>query len=201
MSNALLLGRGIVARNQDRLTRTPLLLLLQLLTVLRVSPRREDSTAITRLHPSFTKGQFLEPAQDPPSRFTLMAHLQQWERKSVVNLLSSKSAPSTAGAGAEEATSTSIAAVRLRLAPASPPLGEPAGAAEAAPVARVEGDRTRYPSRDPLAPPGLPCCGPGRGASSLRDEDLRFVAGKNCGGGRSREASGHGGREGNAART
>ena len=66
MSNALLLGRGIVARNQDRLTRTPLLLLLQMLTVLRVSPRREDSTAITRLHPSFTKGQFLEPAQDPP---------------------------------------------------------------------------------------------------------------------------------------
>jgi hypothetical protein len=102
-----------------------------------------------------------------------------------VNLLSSKSAPSTAGAGAEEATSTSIAAVRLRLAPASPPLCEPAGAAEAATVARVEGDRTRYPSRDPLAPLGLPCCAPGRGASSFRDEGLRFLAGKNCGGGRS----------------
>jgi hypothetical protein len=70
MSNALLLGRGIVVRNQERLTRTPLLLLLQLLMVLRVIRQRGNSTAITRLHPSFAKEQFLEPAQDPPSRFT-----------------------------------------------------------------------------------------------------------------------------------
>lgn len=117
--------------------------------------------------------------------YTRMAHLQQWDRKSVVNLLSSKSASSsTASAvGTEEPTSTSIAADRLRLAPASPPLGEPAGATEAATVARVEGERTRYPSRDPFAPPGLPCCDPGRGGSSLRDGALRFLAGKNCAGG------------------
>lgn len=102
-----------------------------------------------------------------------------------MNLLSSKSAPSPA-AGAEDATSTSIAAERLRLALASPPLGEAAGAAEAATVAWVEGDRTRYPSREPLAPLGLPCCDPSRGGSSLREEGLGFLAGKNCGGGRSR---------------
>lgn len=113
---------------------------------------------------------------------TRAAHLQQWDRKSIVNLLSSKSAPSPAASavGAEEPTSTSIAADRLRLAPASPPLGEPVGAAT---VARVEGERTRYPSRDPLAPLGLPCCDPGRGGSSLRDDGLRFLAGKYCGGG------------------
>lgn len=112
---------------------------------------------------------------------TVRAHLQEWDKKSAVLLLRSKSAPSPAAAAteAEEPTSTSIAAERLRLAPGSPPLGEPTGTTDAAATARLQGERTRYPSRDPLAPPGLSCCVPGRGDSPFRDEGLCFLAGKN----------------------
>jgi hypothetical protein len=120
-----------------------------------------------------------------------------------VLLLRSKSAPSptTATTGAEEPTSTSIAAERLRLAHGSPPLGEPTGTADAAAAARVEGERTRYPSRDPLVPPGLSCCVPGRGDSSLRDEGLRFLAVKNYGGAGSRGELALGGEEANGRGT
>jgi hypothetical protein len=99
----------------------------------------------------------------------------------MVNFLNSMSATLSpaAGAGAEDPISTSIAAERLRLAPASPPLGDPAGAAAAA-AATVEGDLTWNGSRDPFAQPGLQCCDPGEGPS-LRDGGLRFLAGKNCG--------------------
>jgi hypothetical protein len=99
----------------------------------------------------------------------------------MVNFLNSMSATSSpaAAAGADDPTSTSIAAERLRLAPASSPLGDPAGAA-AASAGTVEGDLTRKGSRDPFAPPGLQCCDPDEGPS-LRDGGLRFLAGKNCG--------------------
>lgn len=101
----------------------------------------------------------------------------------MVNFLNSLSATSSAAAsatGAEDPTSTSIAAERLRLALASPPLGAPAGSVEVATAsAAAEGERTRYGSRDPFAPPGLHCCDPDK-RPSLRDGGLRFLAGKNC---------------------